>query len=154
MKVKQSLHSPGQAFVQENEIPGFQDNRRIKMVRLSALSNGRLYPQEIFLVLISVRGCWKDYVNENSTDIIGNRNRDLQACSAVPQPTTASIVILNAVLSEKWFLFTYFSFVDQAFPSLNVSSERTICEKSIHSSFSLRYYSVRCSEDWVKAWKL
>jgi hypothetical protein len=30
----------------------------------------------------------KDYVNENSIDTIGNRTRDLQTCSAVPQPTT------------------------------------------------------------------
>ena len=29
----------------------------------------------------------KDYVNENSNDIIWNRNRDLSACSAVSQPT-------------------------------------------------------------------
>jgi len=71
------------------------------MVRFSALRNGRLYPKETFQVLISVRGCRKDYVNENSIDITGKRNRDLQACSAVPQPTTSSIVIFNIVLSEK-----------------------------------------------------
>jgi len=41
---------------QEVEAPIFLDDRHTKVVRLLALSTGRLYPQKIFLVLVSITG--------------------------------------------------------------------------------------------------
>jgi len=59
IKVEQSLCKPGQASgFQEVEDRRVQDIGHIKMVRLSVLRTGRLYPplREIFLVLISAIG--------------------------------------------------------------------------------------------------
>jgi hypothetical protein len=41
--------------------------------------------QQVCALLIDVCQCQVSM--KNSDDIIGNRNRDLPACSAVPQPT-------------------------------------------------------------------
>ena len=98
INVKQSHYRPGQALrFHEFEAPRFQHIRLMKVVRLSAICTGHFYLQKTFLVLISVRG----WVNpralvrpeglcqwKKSSDTIGNRTRDLPACSAVPQPTT------------------------------------------------------------------
>jgi len=40
-------------------LPHFHDNRDIRVVSLSVICTGRLYPQEIFLVRVPVRG-WVD----------------------------------------------------------------------------------------------
>ena len=81
---------------QQVEDPRFQDNRHMKVVSLSALRTGRLYPPgnipgTHFCYKLSRpqghsaagRNMWM----RNSNDSIGNRTRDLVPCSAVSQPT-------------------------------------------------------------------
>ena len=54
--------------------------------RLSAIRTGRLYPQEYFL---RVKVAWRIMSMNNSNCTIGNRTRNLPACSAVPQATAS-----------------------------------------------------------------
>jgi len=56
-KVKESLTGLDRPLrPQEVEGPRFSHSRHMKVIKLSTLLTGHLYPQEIFLVLISLTG--------------------------------------------------------------------------------------------------
>jgi hypothetical protein len=96
LKVKQFHYRYWQAL----RVPGVWGSQ---ILRKSAHEGGKVVspthrrplPQEIFLVLISVRG-WVDRRTivrqkgvrqwKKSSDTVGNRTHDLPVCSAVPQP--------------------------------------------------------------------
>jgi hypothetical protein len=83
--------------LQEIDAPRFHDNRHIKVERLSALRTGRLHPPGN---IPGTHFCYRlsqplghsapgrIMSMKNSSETIGNRTRDLPACSAVPQPVT------------------------------------------------------------------
>jgi hypothetical protein len=65
------------------------------VLRLSALSTGRLYPKKysLYSFLLEAESpqghstAGRIMSMKNSVDTIGNRTRDLPTCSSVPQPT-------------------------------------------------------------------
>ena len=81
---------------QEVEATRFQDNRHMKVVRLSTLRPGRFYPRgnipgsHFYYRLSRTQGhsaAGRITSTKNSNDIIWNQTRDLPACSSVPQLT-------------------------------------------------------------------
>jgi hypothetical protein len=68
---------------QEVEAPRFQGSWHMKVVSLSALRTGPLY----LLFLLDSESTAGPESIRNFKDSIGNRTRDLPACSAMPQPT-------------------------------------------------------------------
>jgi len=84
---------------QKVEAPRFYDSRNTKVVRLSALRTGRLYPPgnipgTHFYQRLSLHqghsAAGRIVPMKNSNDTIGNRTRDLPACSSMPQPSAPS----------------------------------------------------------------
>jgi len=80
---------------QEVEVPRFQDNQLMTVVRLSALNTGHLYPPgnipctHFSYSLSRSHGrsaAGRIMSMKNCNDTIGNRTRDLPTCSTVPQP--------------------------------------------------------------------
>ena len=77
--------------IQQVYAPRFQDNRHMRMVRLSALRTGRLIPgTHFYLRLRQPRGhstAGRIISMKNCNYTSGDRTHDLPACSAVLQPT-------------------------------------------------------------------
>jgi hypothetical protein len=101
VKVKQSHTGLGR--LQEVEAPRFLDNRRMKVVRLSALRTGRLYPpgkipDTHFCSRLSRpqgHSATEMFMSmKDSSDTIGNRTRDVPVCT-VASTNCATAHLIN-----------------------------------------------------------
>jgi hypothetical protein len=123
----------------------------VKVARLSAQRTGRLYPQEIFLVLISVRGWvdpraivrpeellqWKIPVTPSGVD-----PATFRFCSAVPQPLRHRVPPLPQWYSLQilWNIGTHFWFPGSG---RNLRLFKLSCKSVIRTDNCCAYEAVR-----------
>ena len=100
----------------------FQDNRYMKVKRLSALRTGRLYlpgniPGTHFCPRLrrpqGYRAAGRIRSMKNFNETIGNRTRDLPARSAVPQPTAPDDNRKVIVLYTRSIMLSNYSNIDK-----------------------------------------
>ena len=124
-KLRQTLDRPW--GFQEVKAPRSQDNQHMKMVRLSSLSAGRLYPPGN---IPGTHFCWRliqpkchnvagRIMSMRNSDTIGNRNHDLPACncSASSNCTTALTPLLLKYKPTVFYVFCTVYFDIHAGPS-------------------------------------
>ena len=115
-KVRQSLCRPVTVpeGSRKSRLPDSRIKPYTKIVRLSTVLTGRLYPPgnipgtHFYYRLSLPQGhsaAGRNMSLKNSEDTIGNRARDLPACSAVPQPTAPkrAIFIVKIKQVEVWW---------------------------------------------------
>jgi hypothetical protein len=136
---------------QEAEAPRFQDSRHMKVVRLSALRTGRLYPPENipgthFCERLSqpqghsVAGGIMSM--KNSSDTTGNRTRDLPICNAVALPTAPPCTPISLYKSPIFLLFFLSREVlPSPFLELYHQFQVSHCSDRLHSSDLWQYHS-------------
>jgi hypothetical protein len=101
---------------QEVETPRFLDNRHMKVVRLSALRTGRLYPPgkipgTHFCLRLSRpqdhSATGRIMSMKNSSDTIGNRTRDVPACGSASTNCATSCPIIYVFIYVYICIYIY-----------------------------------------------